>query len=132
MLLDKLLLGIAVHVVQMQPASWMCEAASVRSTVDSLPLLTAWPSRRVWPQISKYNFSTGTGSSTGHFTQVVWKASLRLGCAYQLCPTMAGLSGWTNVNFLICRYDPAGGHAPLPLAFSQCSNAARLLQAIIP
>ena len=43
-----------------------------------------------------YDFnSPGFGHGTGHFTQVVWKASTKLGCGY------AGV-------FAVCRYSPAG------------------------
>jgi len=34
---------------------------------------------------------------TGHYTQVVWKSSLRVGCA-------------KSTNFLICNYDPPGNY----------------------
>jgi hypothetical protein len=48
---------------------------------------------------------------TGHFTQVVWKASQRLGCAHQLCKTVRGLDGWIDAHYLVCRYDPPGNYA---------------------
>ena len=38
-----------------------------------------------------------TNPGTGHFTQVVWKGSERLGC---------GVSG----SYLVCRYEPAGNY----------------------
>lgn len=44
----------------------------------------------------------------GHFTQMVWKESRRLGCARALCPTNSpwGAPGeWWNV---VCRYGPTG------------------------
>jgi hypothetical protein len=37
------------------------------------------------------------------FAEVVWKASLRLGCGYKLCP-----GPW---HYVVCRYDPPGNKA---------------------
>jgi len=45
-----------------------------------------------------YDFNTpGSQSGTGHFTQVVWKGSQRLGC---------GVVG----KYTTCRYDPPGNY----------------------
>ncbi|KAG0076434.1 hypothetical protein BGZ90_008710, partial [Linnemannia elongata] len=53
-------------------------------------------------EVSKYNYgSGGFSSATGHFTQVVWKGSKRVGCAKRFCPG----SNWT---IYICNYDPPG------------------------
>lgn len=58
--------------------------------------------------IKAYNFSTpGFTQESGLFTQVVWKSSARLGCAYQQCPTLRRTS-WSDVILVICNYDPAG------------------------
>jgi len=47
-----------------------------------------------------YDFRAGGFSmSTGHFTQVVWRDSRRLGCATASC---GGLQLW------VCNYDPPG------------------------
>lgn len=47
-----------------------------------------------------YNFGAGGFSmSTGHFTQVVWRDSRRLGCGTASCN---GLQLW------VCNYDPPG------------------------
>ncbi|KAM3510873.1 hypothetical protein MY11210_005476 [Beauveria gryllotalpidicola] len=47
-----------------------------------------------------YNFDRpGYVSGTGHFTQVVWKGTTRVGCGEAQC------SFGTNV---VCEYDPAG------------------------
>ena len=46
-----------------------------------------------------YNFNNpGTSSGTGHFTQVVWKDSCRVGC---------GIAGFGE-QYVVCRYDPPG------------------------
>eukprot|EP01059_Diplonema_ambulator_P020789 TRINITY_DN346_c0_g1_i13.p1 TRINITY_DN346_c0_g1~~TRINITY_DN346_c0_g1_i13.p1 ORF type:complete len:343 (+),score=80.55 TRINITY_DN346_c0_g1_i13:48-1076(+) len=50
-----------------------------------------------------YAKSSGSGT-TGHFTQVVWKASLEIGCG--LCHSKSA-SGWTNLYFM-CNYRVGG------------------------
>lgn len=42
----------------------------------------------------------------GHFTQVVWKATTRLGCGKQTC-TMNGSTG----TYWVCKYSPAGNNS---------------------
>lgn len=55
-----------------------------------------------YSEVSKYNYgSGGFSSATGHFTQVVWKGTKRIGCAKRFCPG----SNWT---VYICNYDPPG------------------------
>jgi pathogenesis-related protein 1 len=49
---------------------------------------------------SKYDFAHGAFSmTTGHFTQLVWKESARLGCGTASC---GGTQVW------VCNYDPPG------------------------
>ena len=57
-------------------------------------------------EVSSYSFtSPGFSSSTGHFTQVVWKGSVGLGCAYAACGASFAIA---NGIFVVCRYSPAG------------------------
>jgi Cysteine-rich secretory protein family len=59
-----------------------------------------------------YNFSTNTcadGKVCGHYTQLVWANTLRVGCGIQQCPTIAGLpSTFNNGQLVVCNYNPAG------------------------
>lgn len=57
-------------------------------------------------EISDWNFALGKtkGGVTGHFTQVVWKATTKLGCAIANCPGML----MENSVFVVCRYSPGG------------------------
>ncbi len=43
-------------------------------------------------------------SRTGHFTQLVWKSTTKLGCAVAACNGKNGTPG----DFLVCEYSPAG------------------------
>ncbi|KAB1208616.1 Pathogenesis-related protein 1 [Morella rubra] len=49
-----------------------------------------------------YNSNSCTGGECGHYTQVIWKNSVRLGCAKVRCN-----SGGT---FIGCNYDPPGNY----------------------
>ncbi|KAM0789139.1 hypothetical protein ACM66B_003192 [Microbotryomycetes sp. NB124-2] len=57
-------------------------------------------------EIKEYDFNKGGFShDTGHFTQLVWKDSKRLGCYIGDCD----LAIWEGMNtFLVCEYEPAG------------------------
>jgi uncharacterized protein YkwD len=46
----------------------------------------------------------GFSHRTGHFTQVVWKGSKKLGCAYAVCNGKHGTPG----KYWVCEYSPAG------------------------
>ncbi|ODQ77958.1 hypothetical protein BABINDRAFT_40353, partial [Babjeviella inositovora NRRL Y-12698] len=55
-----------------------------------------------YDEIQYYNFSNpGYSSNTGHFTQLIWKSSAQLGCAYINCTGAWG-------QYIICEYNPHG------------------------
>lgn len=65
------------------------------------PTTTTPPQKKqqAWyDEIRAYSYSSGDYSaSTGHATQLLWRASARLGC------------GWApGCRLLVCRYDPPG------------------------
>ncbi|KAJ4958267.1 hypothetical protein NE237_025378 [Protea cynaroides] len=47
--------------------------------------------------------SCAEGQQCGHYTQVVWRNSVRLGCARVQCSSGSG-------TFIICNYDPPGNY----------------------
>lgn len=52
-----------------------------------------------------YSYShPGFSYKTGHFTQLAWKESKKLGCAYVVCNGKGGTPG----NYLVCEYSPPG------------------------
>ncbi|XP_032746688.1 GLIPR1-like protein 1 [Rattus rattus] len=52
-----------------------------------------------------YNFDDNTCTKTcGHYTQVVWADTLKIGCAISNCPHLTGYSA----GLFVCNYAPAG------------------------
>ena len=49
-----------------------------------------------------YDYASGDIGGAGHYTQVVWRASVRIGCAIVDCPAL------TYHNTVICDYAPGG------------------------
>ena len=59
--------------------------------------MTLWMS-----EASSYDYNSGDFGDAGHYTQVVWRASVRIGCAIVDCPAL------TYHNTVICDYAPGG------------------------
>jgi len=61
-------------------------------------------------EASKYDYNKpGFSSATGHFTQVVWKSTAQVACAYATCA--AGTIFPQASTYLVCRYTPPGNYA---------------------
>ncbi|KAM4835438.1 peptidase inhibitor 16 isoform 1-T1 [Thomomys bottae] len=57
-----------------------------------------------------YNLSAGAceeGQVCGHYTQVVWSKTERIGCGSHFCETLQGVED-TNIHLLVCNYEPPG------------------------
>jgi pathogenesis-related protein 1 len=71
-------------------------------------VVAAWAS-----EAQDYDYATNTcapGKECGHYTQLVWRNSLRVGCAHQVCGT-----NWPFApsppgrwDFFVCDYEPPG------------------------
>jgi hypothetical protein len=64
-------------------------------------MVGAWIAERAYyrPGVFPYVSRTGNWSDVGHYTQMVWRGTTRVGCA--IYPAR----GW---DYLICRYTPPG------------------------
>ncbi|XP_021755381.1 pathogenesis-related protein 1-like [Chenopodium quinoa] len=60
-----------------------------------------WVDEKKW-----YDYNTNScayGKDCGHYTQIVWKSSTRVGCAKVVCYNGRGV-------FITCNYDPPGNY----------------------
>lgn len=68
---------------------------------------TAGQAAAAWVEERRgYNYwsnSCAYGQECGHYTQIVWKGSRRIGCARVVCYGGKGV-------FMICNYDPPGNY----------------------
>lgn len=71
--------------------------ASTGSSVAPQDAVNSWMS-----EASAYNYNTNNITAAGHYTQVVWRASVRIGCAIVNC------SNYTYHNTILCDYAPGG------------------------
>jgi len=84
--------------------------ASGHSGVSGLGENLAWGTAtldqgiQLWlDEAADYNYNQpGFSSATGHFTQVVWKSSTKLGCGFAKCST------GPYPTMTVCRYSPEG------------------------
>jgi uncharacterized protein YkwD len=53
-------------------------------------------------EASSYNYANPVAGEAGHYTQVVWRASVRIGCALVNCPNLQ------YPNTILCDYAPGG------------------------
>ncbi|PZO36090.1 MAG: hypothetical protein DCF19_22505 [Pseudanabaena frigida] len=59
-------------------------------------------------EVSQYKYdSPGFSQSTGHFTQVVWKSTIQLGCGTAKGTKTLGDQTY-NAFYVVCNYAPAG------------------------
>lgn len=61
-------------------------------------------------EVADYDYASNSCSNVcGHYTQVVWAKSLRLGCGMTKCTTGSpwGSGEW---EFWVCNYDPPGNY----------------------
>lgn len=76
-------------------------------------------------ETSNYIYSNNTcktGQVCGHYTQVVWANTNRVGCGITFCPTLATM---TNAYFIACNYGPGGnyvGQRPYVSSATSCGS----------
>jgi cysteine-rich secretory family protein len=70
-------------------------AFSLETMVNNWASEGRWFRAGVFPNVS----STGNWEQVGHYTQIVWPTTTRVGCA---------LASTSRTDYLVCRYSPAG------------------------
>ncbi len=71
--------------------------ATTAATVTPADAVNSWMS-----EASAYDYTTNNITAAGHYTQVVWRASVRIGCAIVNC------SNYQYPNTILCDYAPGG------------------------
>ncbi|XP_052827612.1 cysteine-rich secretory protein 3-like isoform X2 [Octopus bimaculoides] len=68
----------------------------------------------------KYGVNTQNTNAVGHYTQVVWATTTRIGCGYAKCSNIR--------TFYVCNYGPAGNFAgKIGEPYQKCSKKAKLI-----
>jgi hypothetical protein len=64
-------------------------------------MVGGWSSEKQWlvPGIFPNNSRTGNWADVGHYTQMIWPSTTRVGCAIASTP---------RIDYLVCRYSGAG------------------------
>ncbi|NBD10237.1 MULTISPECIES: CAP domain-containing protein [Corallococcus] len=69
---------------------------------------------KIWvDEAADYDYAKNTcasGQVCGHYTQVVWRNSSRLGCATKRCTTGSPFGGSGTWDFWVCNYAPPGNY----------------------
>ncbi len=56
-----------------------------------------------------YPTTCSSGKVCGHYTQMIWKSTSRVGCAQANCPSLSGIP-YGNTRFVVCDYAPGGNY----------------------
>ena len=81
-------------------------------------MVGGWVSERrdfmpgVFPLVSR----SGNWQNVGHYTQMVWPTTTRVGCA---------LASNATTDYLVCRYSPAGNIDGRPVPYASIGTATR-------
>jgi pathogenesis-related protein 1 len=74
------------------------QASTPQQVVDS------WAS-----EVAQYDYgSNGCSGVCGHYTQIVWADTRRLGCGVAQCTTNSPFDGFPEWEHWVCNYDPPG------------------------
>ncbi len=60
-----------------------------------------------------YSYTDNTCAANmqcGHYTQIVWRATTKLGCGVTSCSQNSPFQGSSNWEFWVCNYDPPGNY----------------------
>uniref|UniRef100_A0A8C9DJS9 GLI pathosis related 1 n=2 Tax=Lemuridae TaxID=9445 RepID=A0A8C9DJS9_PROSS len=83
--------------------------------------ITSW-----YDEIRYYDFKTRKCNKVcGHYTQVVWADSYKVGCAVQFCAKVSGFESLSRGAHFICNYGPAGNYPTWPYKKGATCSACR-------
>lgn len=77
--------------------------ASSSPTASPTQAVSVWAGEK-----ANFTYPTGCSGVCGHYTQVVWRSSVNLGCAHQTCSSL------TYKGTILCMYGPGGNSGGAP------------------
>ncbi|MCP3140115.1 CAP domain-containing protein [Pyxidicoccus xibeiensis] len=84
-------------------------AAATPDLWDTPDVVNEWAK-----EVADYDYARNTcaaGKQCGHYTQVVWRATKRVGCATQVCTTNSPFGSRAPTwQFWVCNYAPPGNY----------------------
>jgi uncharacterized protein YkwD len=77
------------------------------SPASAETVVTAWASENQF-----YNYASNScqqGEVCGHYTQIVWRDSIKIGCGTAACSDIS-VDGniWSDAHIVVCNYSPGG------------------------
>lgn len=83
-------------------------AASSPGYWDEAGVVGAWASEWSWYAHATNTCSAPVNQSCGHYTQLVWRSTLRVGCGYRRCTVNSPFQGFPTWDYYVCDYEPPG------------------------
>jgi pathogenesis-related protein 1 len=62
-------------------------------------------------EFASYDYASNTcasGAVCGHYTQMVWRSSVEIGCGITNCSVNSPFAGFPQWTFVVCNYRPPG------------------------
>lgn len=63
------------------------------------------------PYFGQPDVPSSVFKDVGHFTQIVWKGTSKVGCATKVCQPLANAASGQALSFTVCNYGPPGNVA---------------------
>ncbi|XP_044311451.1 glioma pathogenesis-related protein 1-like [Varanus komodoensis] len=84
--------------------------------IGSVPLFSVKGAITSWyDEVNHYTFQNRACSAVcGHYTQVVWATSYKVGCAVIYCSKITGSRSVSSGAYFLCNYGPAGNYPMHP------------------
>jgi pathogenesis-related protein 1 len=83
-------------------------AYSSTSTPDPEAVVGGWFSEHEFYDYD--SLECDRGEMCGHYTQVVWRETSRVGCGVVTCPELEGLEEWGDAVIVVCNYAEGGNY----------------------
>jgi len=76
--------------------------------LDGAAAVAMWAGE--WKHYAYRSNTCAAGEQCGHYTQLVWRNTLRVGCATARCTTGSPFTSSSTWTFVVCDYEPPGNY----------------------